>query len=77
MSGAILITKYWDNCADCPCGDFGEYAIHCTAYDDKQVCTMEEYFSHRKFNSNYTELIGTEKAPRPEWCPLVEVRGEK
>ena len=76
MSSAILVTKYWDNCADCPCCVFTDYAMHCQAVDDTgktEICTREEYFSHEKYDLFDGVKIGEPKAPRPDWCPLIEV----
>ena len=76
MNGAILITEYWDNCADCPCGSMDAYSIWCNA-KDTEVCDKETYYSYQKWDSNKREVVGEFKAPRPEWCPLVEVRGKE
>ena len=69
MSGAILITKYWENCVACPCCTMTEYAIYCNALtredmSEKMICNINEYYNR------YSHT-----APRPEWCPLIEVGG--
>lgn len=84
MNGAILITKYWENCADCPLCEFTDYELICNAVWDKEartkwkvICTREEYYSNgRCFHDLDANTLWTEyQAPRPEWCPLIEVGG--
>ena len=83
MNGAILITSYRDNCADCPCCDFTEFGIYCLAskdpeepcYQCRDICTKQEYYSHRTYDMDKQEFVGEYKAPRPTWCPLIEVGG--
>lgn len=75
MTGAILITKYWDNCVDCPCGSMDAYSIWCNA-KELEVCDKATYYSYKKWDSKEGKLVGEFTALRPKWCPLIEVRGE-
>lgn len=68
MNSAILVTKYHENCADCPCCNWGEYSFSCQAHDDSEICDKKEYYSHRKYNMTLGTFEGEYKAPRPDWC---------
>lgn len=74
MSVLLLAIPKTSNCADCPCCVFGEYELYCQAHDDEEICTREEYYNHRTYNFLKDRFEGEYTAPRPKWCPLIELK---
>lgn len=74
MSFLLLAIPGTSNCADCPCCTFGEHSIFCQANDDEEICTLKEYYSHRKLNLRTDRFEGEYTAPRPKWCPMIELK---